>query len=221
MIDDPESIIKCTNKVYLAELLNHYQIPAPKTVVISRDTVDTVLRDLYFPIILKQPDSSYSQGVLKVESDDEYHETVDSLLDKSELIIAQEFMLTDYDWRVGILDGRPLYACKYFMAEDHWQVINWDKKKKSSKHMGKWETIAVEEAPRNVINTALKAAKHIGDGLYGVDLKVVGKKCYVIEVNDNPSIDHGIEDRFLKDELYINIMNVFLKRVKLAKRSPL
>lgn len=221
VIDDPESIIKCTNKVYLAELLNHYQIPAPKTVVISRDTVDTVLRNLCFPVILKQPDSSYSQGVLKVESDDEYRETVDSLLEKSELVIAQEFMLTDYDWRVGILDGKPLFACKYFMAEDHWQVINWNMTNKSSKHMGRWETMGLEDIPHNVIATALRAAKHIGDGLYGVDLKVVGNRCYVIEVNDNPSIDNGIEDRVLKDELYTTIMNVFFERVKHSKGSPL
>ncbi len=221
VIDDPESIIKCTNKVYLAELLNHYQIPAPKTVVISRDTVDTAVRSMDYPLILKQPDSSYSQGVIKVESDYDYHEKVNALLEKSELIIAQEFIPTEYDWRVGIFDGRPLYVCRYFMAEDHWQIINWDKNKKSSKHLGKGETIAVEDAPRNVINMALKAAKYIGNGLYGVDLKVVGRKCYVIEINDNPSIDYGVEDKILKDELYCIIMNVFFERVKMMKENPL
>jgi glutathione synthase/RimK-type ligase-like ATP-grasp enzyme len=105
------------------------------------------------------------------------------------------------------------------MAENHWQVINWNEKKKSPKHMGDSETLSVEEVPLNIINTAVRASRHIGDGLYGVDLKVVGKRCFVIEVNDNPSIDSGLEDAVLKDELYSRIMNIFFERVKRIKEN--
>ena len=35
VIDDPTSIIRCTNKVYLAELLTANGVPTPKTVMIS------------------------------------------------------------------------------------------------------------------------------------------------------------------------------------------
>lgn len=49
----------------------------------------------------------------------------------------------------------------------------------------------VEEVPKKVITTALKAANLIGDGLYGVDLKQNDKGVYVIEINDNPNIDSG------------------------------
>ena len=35
------------------------------------------------------------------------------ILEKSELLIAQEFLPTTFDWRIGICDGQPLYACKY------------------------------------------------------------------------------------------------------------
>ena len=65
--------------------------------------------------------------------------------------------------------------------------------------------------------TALRAANSIGDGLYGVDLKKSGKKCYVMEVNDNPSIEAGIEDAMLRDELYRQIMDVFLRRIERLK----
>lgn len=221
VIDDPESIIKCTNKVYLAELLKHYQITAPRTVVVSRETVESSLSRMEFPLILKKPDSSYSQGVTKVDNADDYYEEVNTLLEKSELVIIQEFIPTDYDWRIGILDGKPLYACRYFMAENHWQVINWNEKQKSPKHMGNSETLRIDDVPADILNTAVKASKHIGDGLYGVDLKAVGKKCYVIEVNDNPSIDSGLEDVVLKDELYCKIMNVFFERVKRIKENHL
>lgn len=32
------------------------------------------------------------------------------------------------------------------------------------------------------------------DGLYGVDLKETADGVFVIEVNDNPKLDHGWED---------------------------
>lgn len=219
VIDDPGSIIKCTNKVYLAELMNHYRIPVPKTVIISRETLELVLSSMELPLVLKQPDSSFSQGVLKVETKSDYFIKVNSLLEKSDLIIAQEFLKTDYDWRVGVIDGFPLYACKYYMAEDHWQIVNWSRHRRSTKHSGRGETLSIDDVPKKIITTAVKAARYIGRGFYGVDLKAVGNRCYVIEVNDNPSIDCGVEDKVLKDQLYDTVMKIFYERVKQVKEN--
>jgi hypothetical protein len=36
------------------------------------------------------------------------------LLAKSALMIAQEWLPTKFDWRVGILDRRVLFVAKYF-----------------------------------------------------------------------------------------------------------
>ena len=54
----------------------------------------------------------------------------------------------------------------------------------------------------------------IGDSLYGVDVKEKDGKGYVIEVNDNPNIDRGVEDKYLGDELYRLIMGEFLRRIE-------
>ena len=48
----------------------------------------------------------------------------------------------------------------------------------------------------------MRATKLIGDGLYGVDLKQIGNQVYLIEINDNPNIDAGYEDRLMGDDLY-------------------
>jgi glutathione synthase/RimK-type ligase-like ATP-grasp enzyme len=133
------------------------------------------------------------------------------LLSKSDLVVVQEYMPTDFDWRVGIFDGKPLFVCKYFMARNHWQVIKRDTAGK--KFEGGFETLPVELAPRQVVRTALKAAELIGNGLYGVDIKQIGKSCFVMEVNDNPNVDAGIEDLVVKNALYEKIMEVFLKRI--------
>lgn len=79
--------------------------------------------------------------------------------------------------------------------------------------------VAVSEAPDRVVKTALKAANLIGDGFYGVDVKQVGNRCYIIEVNDNPNVDAGNEDGVLKDALYREVMGVFLKRIEARKRG--
>ncbi|MGR9108778.1 MAG: RimK family protein [Gammaproteobacteria bacterium] len=216
VIDDPNSILKCTNKVYLAELLARHNVPIPKTMIIHRSNVGRILDNIGLPCVLKQPDSAFSAGVSKVESEAELKDAVAELLAKSDLIVTQEFLPTQFDWRVGICDRRALYVCRYHMAREHWQIIKRDPTGKAASE-GDADTLTIGEAPDEVVRTALKAANLIGDSLYGVDLKQINGKCYVIEINDNPNIDAGIEDAILKDALYRDIMGVFLKRIEQRK----
>ena len=218
VIDDPDSILKCNNKVYLAEILARHRIPAPKTLLVHRDNVDQIIPALSLPCVLKQPDSSFSLGVVKVESEEELHAKVSGLLDKSELIIAQEYLPTEFDWRVGILDRRPLFVAKYFMVPGHWQIIKHGDQKHDFVE-GATVALSVGEAPDRVVKLALKAANLIGDGFYGVDIKQVGNRFYIIEINDNPNVDAGNEDSVLKDALYREVMGVFLKRIEARKRG--
>ncbi len=213
VIDDPESIVRCTNKVFLAELLDRHKIATPITEILHRDNIQDVLAKLGLPIILKQPDSSFSLGVVKVETEEEYIAKVDQLLEDSDLLIAQEFIRTDFDWRIAVLDRKPLYACKYFMARNHWQIYN-NALAGQDDHTGEFETLPIELAPTRVVQTAVKAANLIGDGLYGVDIKEVKGRSFVIEVNDNPSIDYGVEDKLLRNTLYERIIETFLRRIE-------
>jgi glutathione synthase/RimK-type ligase-like ATP-grasp enzyme len=212
VIDDPESILKCTNKVYLYELLKANKINTPKSFVVSKENYKKLPEKLSFPFILKQPDGAFSKGVHKINTPEEFKQTMSSMFKESDLLIAQEYLPTPFDWRVGILDGKPLFVCKYFMASHHWQIVNWDAK--DSSHEGTFETIAADQAPSGLIRTALKATALIGKSLYGVDMKEVDGKFYVIEINDNPNIDGGIEDKILKDKLYASVMEVFLTKIK-------
>ncbi|MEO6596885.1 MAG: RimK family protein [Planctomycetota bacterium] len=212
VIDDPTSILRCSNKVFLAEMADQQDILVPETMIVHRGNVDDLVARLGLPCVLKAPDSSFSAGVKKVTTTQELAEQVEAMLEKSDLVIAQGFVPTEFDWRVGVLDGHPLYACRYYMADGHWQILKRDAggKKEDS---GRAETVPVEMAPTQVIKTALKAANHVGKGLYGVDLKEVGGKVYMIEVNDNPNLDAGFEDEVLGDELYLRVMRTMFARV--------
>lgn len=216
VIDDPESIVKCTNKVFLAELLKRHGVPTPKTLVVHKDNVEALRGTLGFPVVLKKPDSAFSHGVIKVDTDQVLNEAVESFFEESDLLVAQEFRPTEFDWRIGVLDGQALYACKYFMADHHWQIYNHGNVESTG---GRWETLPVETAPKRVVQIARKAAGLIGKGLYGVDLKQVGKEILVMEVNDNPSVDSGVEDRVIGDELYRRIMQVIFDRIEEQKKD--
>lgn len=216
VIDDPWSILRCANKIYLNERMRQNKIPTPRTEMLSKGIFKASMAENYtFPMVLKQPDSAFSLGVFKVNNIQEMSEGLKKMFRSSDMVIAQEFLYSEYDWRIGVLDNLPLFACKYYMAKDHWQIYNWQASKEDG--TGDAETLAVDQVPEAVLKVALKAASLMGDGLYGVDLKVVGDKVYVIEVNDNPNIDEGIEDLVLKDELYTRVMTSIFKRIEQSR----
>lgn len=216
VIDDPESILKCTNKIYLASLLTTYKLPAPKTLILNKQkslAQEAIVADLGLPIVLKIPDGSFSVGVTKSENVEELAKNLEEMFEKSALVLAQEYIYTDFDWRIGVLNNQPLYACRYYMAKKHWQIYHHEGEKTQS---GDFDTLPTYEAPDAVIKAALDVCKRIGDGFYGVDIKQKGDKVYIIEVNDNPSVESGVEDEFLKDKLYELIMGEFRRRLDTA-----
>lgn len=213
VVDYPDAILKCCNKVYMAEALQNANIPTPKTLIVHKDNKDEVLGVTGLPCVLKSPDSTFSFGVKKANSKEEYQELVNSMLKKSDLIIAQQYTPSTYDWRIGILDDVPIFACRYYMAKDHWQIYNWNATKKDDQD-GNADCLPIEEVPKKILSVALRSAKLMGKGLYGIDVKEVNGKPLVIEINDNPNIDFGVEDAYYGDEVYIAIISAFKKRLE-------
>ncbi len=213
VIDDPESIVRCTNKVYQAELFNRHGIQSPRTVIVHEDNIDQVARELGFPCVLKRPDSAFSTGVVKVHDAEEARACLEKFLDESDLIVAQQFVPSTFDWRIGVVDRKPLWACKYHMAKGHWQIQN-NQEVTYRRRYGRVETLPIEEVPPRAVQLGVRAAGLIGDGLYGVDIKEVDGSFLVMEVNDNPSIEAGYEDVVLRDELYRAVMRTFYERLE-------
>jgi len=215
VIDDSVSILRCSNKVYLREALARAKIAMPRTQLVTKTNMREVLGQLSFPCVLKIPDGSFSRGVVKAKNAEEYIVQASKMLEDSFIIIAQEYLYTEYDWRIGVLDGHPLFACKYHMARGHWQVYKHGTSGNS--RWGRSETLPVDAAPAGIVKAAIKSSLQMGRGLYGVDLKDVSGVPHVIEVNDNPNIDVGYEDKVLGEHLYNSVISVFRKRILIAR----
>jgi len=182
VVDDPISILRAANKVFLAELMDRHRIPQPRTLLIHRGNINHVARELGFPRPLKQPDPQFSKGVIKGENEAELKRQTREMLERSDIVIAQSFEPTEYDWRIGVLDGVPLYACRYFMAKDHWQVVK--RGKNGGKEEGNHDTIDGKDVPPQVLRGAMDAARAVGNSLYGVDLKQFGNAVKVDYITD-------------------------------------
>ncbi len=149
----------------------------PATEILYKENpqeLEKVGERLGFPLVLKIPDGSFSRGVIKVEDQEQLLAASAELFERSVLILAQEFFYTEYDWRIGVLNRKPIFACQYFMSKGHWQI--YDHSPDAEEVSGDFRTMPVHEAPRKVVELAVKTANLIGDGLYRVDLKQAGDK---------------------------------------------
>jgi glutathione synthase/RimK-type ligase-like ATP-grasp enzyme len=211
VIDDPISMIRCTNKVFLMELLGQNQVPTPATVMLADEAdLPKAMELLGLPLVVKIPDGSFSRGVHKVSSAEEFKRVADELFEETDLLLAQKFLPTEFDWRVGVLSGEPLFVCQYRMARGHWQIVKH--RADGSSREGGFRTFELDQAPKDIVELAVRAAKPIGQGFYGVDLKQTESGIVVMEVNDNPNLEHGIEDAVGKDEIWIKILKWFIER---------
>ncbi len=216
VIDDPESILRCTNKVFLTELLARHEIPTPRSLVVHRDNIDEIEREVGLPAVLKLPDGSFSQAVVKAADAEACRTHARRFLEESDLLLAQEYLPTAFDWRLGVLDRKPLFAARYHMARGHWQIARHST---GSVRYGDVEAVPLAEVPPEVVEIGLRAAGLIGDGFYGVDLKETPRGVVVIEINDNPNLDAGEEDVAEGDVIYETLLEVFVRRLEQKKRG--
>lgn len=219
VIDDSASIRRCGNKAFQAERFRCNGIPTPRTLVVTQATpMSEIEAELPYPMVVKEPEGSFSTGVYKADIREELEMLLAALFANSHVAVLQAFVPTAFDWRIGLLDGEILFACKYRMAKGHWQIL---KQGNSGETLsGASFAVPVGAVPPEVAKAARSAAATIGRGLYGVDLKQTEKGVVVIEVNDNPDIKRGIEDRADGDAIWLKILSWFSAQTLVARLGP-
>lgn len=214
VIDDPDSIQICANKIHQYSLLEKYNVPHIPTMFLNREElhhkrIAEIFDILGKPVVIKAPYTSFSRYVEKAACETSFRDIAKRYFKKSDIIAIQQFCPTQFDWRVGVLNDQVLYTCKYMIPKGRW--------KHGAKLRGKptviWgRTVSMKKtnAPMRVRDVALRACRVVGKGLYGVDIKEINGEFLVVEVNDNPSIYAGYED-LLDTDLYDKIINYLIE----------
>lgn len=211
VIDDPRSIQICSDKINMYYHLMRAKIPIPKTVILKKsdlkeDCIQGLFKELGRPIVLKEPSTSFSRRVERVYSPEEFMKVAKRYIKLSDRIVAQEYIESKFDWRIGVLNGEFLYGCKYIIPSETFKI-----QASINGHIVYCavESVPKEEIPNKIIELGIDASNAIGRGLYGVDIKECGDSAYVIEVNDNPSLEAGELNHY--PEAYQKIINTIMR----------
>lgn len=214
VIDSTFAIERGCNKIWQVQKFNAFKIDHPKSYIVSYE--NSLANIITYPCIVKIPDSSFSRGVFKCNSEEEYMNILyrfnNEYIWNSGYIkkfVCQEYIESSFDWRIGIFNHKFLYAVKYYMAPDDFKVIKYDRQ--GNLVEGNHECVAFENVPPCVLAAAVKCDKLLDESLYGIDIKEVNGKAYVIEINDNPSIDAGVEDEIEGDKIYEEIIRWYVE----------
>jgi glutathione synthase/RimK-type ligase-like ATP-grasp enzyme len=193
VIDDPQSIQICGDKINMYSHLMTKHVSLPETIFLSKndlsvERVSQLFDTLGTPLIVKEPSTSFSLRVEKVTDIAGFFRVARRFIKMSDWIVVQQFIESKYDWRVGVLGGELLYACKYTIPSVTFKI-----QASVNGHIVYCgvESVPAVAVPPHVIQLGIDAANAIGNGLYGVDIKNNNGDAYVIEVNDNPSLESG------------------------------
>jgi len=207
VLDHSSAILICCDKVNMYARLMAQGVQVPETRFLEEAdltamTAARLFEELGTPLVVKAPNSSFSAYVDKVATPDAFVKVGKRFLRRADRVVVQQYIPSDFDWRVITLDGRVLAVVKYAFAPAQWKLMD-------RSDSGEWaRTVAThrDEANPKLVSTALAAANAIGTSLYGIDLKEIDGEFYVIEVNDNPTIAAGDEDQ-ANPEIYGEIIS--------------
>ena len=190
LVNPRTTINVCADKYRTALRLADYGLTQPKTKLINdpEKSIEQVEQaDIKFPLIMKTLRGSKGVGVLYLDSE----RGLDSIVqlihkqDEDADLLVQEYIKTDYDVRVHILDGKFLAAMKRPVIEGDFR-----------------SNVSQGSIPQNIkltqleVEECLKASKAVGGYWTAVDF-IPSKNRekeppYFLEVNSSPGTE-GIE----------------------------
>lgn len=102
VMDDPTSILRCCNKVFLHDAFDYQGVPSLQTEVVmdaSPETLDRLEGQFSYPVVIKTPEGSFSSGVFKAASREALQQRLESLFRETALVLVQEYRVRLAYWR--------------------------------------------------------------------------------------------------------------------------
>jgi len=205
VLDSPNAISQGCNKFWQLEAFKQFSIPHPNSCIVAKESFLHVAGRINYPCVIKRHDSCFSQGVWLASNREDFLRECRALFKLPiRCLLIQDFIPSSFDWRLCFLDKKLLFACKYFLVDGHWKVVKYDRR-------GKFV-----EGRHEVVDYAIDLPEKVllAYGLWGIDIKQMDNgNVFVIETNDNPSIDHGVEDQGSGLRIYSAIMEWFREKI--------
>ena len=164
-----------------------------------------------FPVVVKIPDGSFSRGVRKAETMEALKATVAEFFKETDLLLAQRFVADAV--RLARRRARRPAALRLPVRHGQEALADRPPPRRRQPDEGGFRTFPIDEVPPEVLDAGVRAASLIGDGLYGVDLKETTDGVFIIEINDNPNLEHGVEDLVAKSDLWNRLTRWFTTRI--------
>ncbi len=171
-----ESVLNTKNKIKTMQILNHYGIPIPKTVVVRRkdDLAQAVKLLGGFPVIVKQPTGSFGTGVTIVES---MRALKSMLLWDKPMYLLQQYVKHSKgkDIRIFVVNGKVVGTMMRAAKRGEFRS--------NIELGGKGKPVKITEEESSI---ALRSVQALDLNYGGVDLMRGKKGPLVLEVNSNP-----------------------------------
>ena len=172
----PESVLISHNKFLTLVALKESWLPVPDTyLTISRQTLESLLDRIDFPVVMKLLDGSLGKGVMFADSKESVVSFMDTLERFKELIFLEEFIPNPgEDIRVFVLGDRALAAMK--------RKAKRGERRANISIGGIGEPMKIDS---DLEDLATKSAKALGMGICGIDMLRGPRGSIVIEANVN------------------------------------
>lgn len=179
-----DSIVRAKNKLKTLQILSHYGIPIPKTVVIgSRDDLKSAIdRVGGAPVILKYPFGSLGSGVVIAESYRAALSTLDLLWSSAvtQIMLVQEYVKESKgkDIRIFVVGGKVVASMQRSAKKGEFRS--------NAALGGSGKGIEISDEYQDI---AIKSARLLGLEMAGVDIIITNHGPAVLEVNCNPGFE--------------------------------
>lgn len=174
-------VFRAKNKIRTMQMLDHFGIPVPKTLVVSEpELLEEAAKEFSFPVIIKTIFGTHGTGVFIAESMRSLAPIVDYLTKRGGPVKLQEYIAeaNGKDIRVFVA-GKKIVAAMERSAKSGEFRANF--------HKG--GTVGNVDLTDNEKRLAIRAAGVLGLDISGVDILRTKEGPKVIEVNSNPGLE--------------------------------
>jgi len=175
-------VFRAKNKIRTLQMLDHFKIPVPKTIVVEDPTIlEEAATEFRFPVIVKSIYGTHGRGVFLAESQRSLKPIVEYLTVKERGPVSlQEYIkeAKGKDLRVFVL-GKKVVAAMERVAKSGEFRANF--------HKG--GTVQLADLSEEEKRMAIKATQVLGLDISGVDILRTKSGPKIIEVNSNPGLE--------------------------------